>query len=101
MTSANISEPRFSHGRVILSDGVHHLVQQGRLNVLHYLERHLSGDWGDVPPERKRANEYGVNGRELLFSRYALTPTSRLYIITEGDRSVTSLWLVRRVLIQS
>lgn len=100
MSSADICESRFSQGRVIMSDGVSSLVQQGELNVLHYLERHLGGDWGDVTPQRSRANEHGVHNRELLFSRYPLRSDLLLYVITEGDRSITSMWLVSRVLIQ-
>lgn len=101
MSSDEIAAPLFSHGRVIMSAGVLALVQQEALNVPLYLERHLGGDWGDVTPQRSRANDQGIGNREMLFSRYTLRPDLLLYVITSGDRTITSMWLVARVLIQT
>ncbi len=84
-----------------MSSGVAELIQQGKLDIQHYLDRHLAGDWGDVTPERAQANEHAIHRRDLLFSAYILTPVHKLWIITEADRSLTTLLLIRTVLIQS
>lgn len=101
MSSTATSTTRFPLGKIVMTDGVASLVQLGYLDAQYYLERHGSADWGDVPPDRQRANDRAIYYRELLFSRYLINPSLRLYVITEGDRSVTSLLLVPRVALQN
>ena len=101
MSSTYYSRARFALGKVIINRNVESLVQEGSLNAQHYLDRHVNGDWGEVPPDRRRANDLGVHHRELLFSRYVLDQSSRLYVITDGERSVTTMWLVSRIAIQT
>jgi hypothetical protein len=54
------------------------------------LRRHASGDWGDVPPEDARQNEFGLKHGERLLSAYG-EGGNRFWIITERDRSVTTV----------
>ena len=56
------------------------------------LSRHASGDWGDLPPEDIELNEFGLKHGERLFSAYKQGET-RFWIITERDRSVTTVLL--------
>jgi hypothetical protein len=56
------------------------------------LERHLSGDWGDVPPEDTRENEFSVRCGFRIVSSYQVAG-ERLWVITERDRSATTLLL--------
>jgi hypothetical protein len=63
--------------------------QSGRL----LLARHASGDWGDVPPEDARLNDEAARTGERILSAYTLSDGTRLWIITEWDRSVTTLLL--------
>lgn len=60
------------------------------------LERHKAGDWGDLCAEDKAANEEDLKTGGRLFSNYkqgAGKGAPALYIITEADRSVTTLLL--------
>ncbi|ERY96118.1 hypothetical protein [Pseudomonas aeruginosa] len=85
---------RFSPGQVVMTIGVNELVQQGRLNPSSYLRRHLGGDWGDLDDSDKRQNDAALkSGEDRLFSSYQVTPDLKLWIITEWDRSVTTLLL--------
>jgi hypothetical protein len=59
--------------------------------VLPYVRRHASGDWGDVSAEDRRANEDALTTGARLFSAYQLPAGRRLWIITEADRSVTTV----------
>jgi hypothetical protein len=93
--------PRFRHGRVIMSSRVSDLVQQGRLNVQSYLQRHLSGDWGEVSARTLQANEAALRTKEALFSAYAIDSELKLWIITEADRTVTTLLIIRRIWTES
>ncbi|MGB3288570.1 MAG: hypothetical protein WBA83_04795 [Burkholderiaceae bacterium] len=85
---------RFSPGQLILTAGVDELVQQGRLNPSMYLRRHLGGDWGDLFGGDSQLNDAALaSGQDRLFSSYQVAPDLRLWIITEWDRSVTTLLL--------
>ncbi|HHZ9395373.1 plasmid related protein [Pseudomonas aeruginosa] len=74
--------------------GVDELVKQGQLNPVSYLRRHLDGDWGDLDDSDRRQNDVAMkSGDDRLFSSYQVTPGLKLWIITEWDRSVTTLLL--------
>ena len=88
------SEARFSPGQVVMTAGVDDLVRQGRLNPTPYLRRHLHGDWGDLDDDDRRQNDAALkSGEDRLFSSYQVTRDLKLWIITEWDRSVTTLLL--------
>ena len=60
----------------------------------HYLRRHHCGDWGDeLGTEDKQANEDALAVGTRLLSCYRTTGGDRLYIITEHDRSRTTVLL--------
>ncbi|HBP5443623.1 TPA: hypothetical protein ACKP1S_002850 [Pseudomonas aeruginosa] len=85
---------RFSPGQVVMTIGVDELVKQGQLNPVSYLRRHLDGDWGDLDDSDRRQNDVAMkSGDDRLFSSYQVTPGLKLWIITEWDRSVTTLLL--------
>ena len=88
------SQARFSPGQVVMTAGVDELVRQGRLNPSPYLRRHLHGDWGDLSDDDRRQNDAALkSGEDRLFSSYQVTRDLKLWIITEWDRSVTTLLL--------
>jgi len=60
---------------------------------LEYLLKHTQGDWGDLDPEDARENEYALGRRLRIFSAYTLQSGVRIWIITEADRSVTTVLL--------
>ncbi|EOE7418613.1 hypothetical protein ACKTMX_006263 [Pseudomonas aeruginosa] len=85
---------RFAPGQVVMTIGVDDLVQQGRLNPIPYLRRHLNGDWGDLDDYDRRQNDAALkSGEDRLFSSYQVAPSLQLWIITEWDHSVTTLLL--------
>jgi hypothetical protein len=89
-----VPNPQFRAGKVVVTAGVHELVQQGRLNPSEYLRRHLGGDWGDLCDSDRRQNDEALkSGQERLHSSYHIAPGLKLWIITEWDRSVTTLLL--------
>ncbi|WP_046482686.1 hypothetical protein [Pseudomonas veronii] len=89
-----VPDIRFSPGDIVLTAGVADLVQQGRLNPNPYLRRHLGGDWGDLDKCDRQQNDAALaSGEDRLFSSYKLAHDLKLWIITEWDRSVTTLLL--------
>lgn len=60
--------------------------------TLAALCRHASGDWGDLCPEDAQANDDALHQGGRLFSAYG-SREHRFWIITEADRSVTTILL--------
>jgi hypothetical protein len=58
-----------------------------------FLLRHRHGDWGDLDPEDRRANERALRLGDRLLSSYRTRLDAKLWIITEWDRSATTLLL--------
>ncbi len=81
----------FEPGTIIATPGTLILAEQG-LDLQVYLQRHLKGDWGDLDNDDKRVNQWAVELRLRILSIYH-TPLGDLWIITEADRSSTTLLL--------
>jgi hypothetical protein len=58
-----------------------------------FLKRHLRGDWGDVCAGDAAANDRAVCIGARILSRYTLRDGVPIWIITEGDRSATTILL--------
>lgn len=85
--------PLFPPGRVVATPGALALLEQVHKSALDLLSRHLSGDWGDLDQEDKTENELSLKYGFRLLSSYQVSDTDKIWIITEADRSVTTLLL--------
>ncbi len=85
----------FETGRLVMTRAVSDLVERGVLDPSLYLRRHIAGDWGELCDEDKHTNQQALSHGDRLFSSYDLSidEEPRLWIITEADRSVTTLLL--------
>ena len=83
----------FPLGQVVATPGALHVLDQKNVDSRMLLGRHQAGDWGDVPPEDRRENELSVNQGFRILSSYPLDDDQRVWIITEADRSVTTILL--------
>lgn len=54
---------------------------------------HVSGDWGQVGAQDARENALSLDRGFRLLSSYRLPSSDRIWIITEADRSLTTLLL--------
>ena len=83
----------FPLGRLVATPGALALLRRAGEDLLPaLLERHRSGDWGDVSPEDARENEVSVRYGFRVLSSYRVAG-ERLWLITEADRSVTTVLL--------
>ncbi|MGI4790190.1 MAG: hypothetical protein ACRYFS_15235 [Janthinobacterium lividum] len=57
------------------------------------VKRHVSGDWGELDEADRRENELSLKHGDRLLSSYGVAPGLRVWIITEADRSATTLLL--------
>ena len=55
------------------------------------LQRHASCDWGDICDEDKQMNDESLKSGNRLLSLYEVGEENPIYIITEADRSVTTI----------
>ena len=85
--------PRFLLGRVVATPGALEVLKKAHQNPTTFLHRHVCGDWGEVPEEDRLANEQALKGGLRLLSSYTTAGGTRIWIITEGDRSSTCLLL--------
>lgn len=60
---------------------------------LPYLMRHASNDWGDICTQDREENELGLREGFRIFSVYRLKDETTIWIITEADRSATTILL--------
>ena len=86
-----ILKPLFPLGNVYLTAGVAALDLDAE-DIARLLHRHQCGDWGDLDDEDKQANDRDLKLGERLLSRYD-TDAGSLYVITERDRSMTTVLL--------
>lgn len=84
----------FELGRVVATKGAIALLQERQVNPALLLLRHQLCDWGDLDQEDKCTNDEALKSGGRLFSSYNLHgPDHRVWIITEWDRSVTTILL--------
>jgi hypothetical protein len=84
---------RFPHGQLVATPGALELLGELEISPSSLLERHLSGDWGDVPKEDARENERSVKHGYRVLSSYDVGDSQRVWVITEADRSSTCVLL--------
>ncbi|MBV8347314.1 MAG: hypothetical protein JOZ49_07225 [Mycolicibacterium sp.] len=85
--------PLFPSGCLVATPGALALLEQTNKSPLEFLSRHLRGDWGDLCPEDKAENEFSLKNGFRILSSYQVSETRIVWIITEADRSVTTLLL--------
>lgn len=90
---AAAGRPLFALGQVLATPGALELLETHQLTALTFMLRHVSGDWGDICAEDRRSNADALQYGYRLMSVYVLSKAERLWIITEADRSRTTLLL--------
>ena len=85
----------FPLGDVVLTCGVAALVEAAQVDPLALLARHAACDWGDLCEEDKAQNNTALLPAQAgrLMSSYEINRQVKIWIITEWDRSVTTLLL--------
>ena len=80
-------------GQVVATPGALSALTEAGIHPFTLLSRHRRGDWGDLDSEDKHLNDISVDGEGRVLSAYTLTTGERIWIITEWDRSVSTLLL--------
>ncbi len=81
----------FPLGQTVVTRSAHNGVHPD--DVKACLDRHATGDWGDLGDDDRRANQMALDQGLRLFSAYNERAGVRFWIITEADRSATTVLL--------
>jgi hypothetical protein len=79
-------------GRVVATPGALKLLSQMGKDPFGYIARHATGDWGELCAVDRRQNEIALRDGLRVLSSYDVLP-GRVWIITEADRSITTILL--------
>lgn len=93
MTNPANQTPLFPLGRTVATPGAIEALDVAEETTIQLFARHQSGDWGEVPPEDAVENNRSVKQGFRLMSAYTLSTGVKTWVITEADRSVTTILL--------
>ena len=83
--------PRFNPGRLMITHNAKDALPRREVDAA--INRHLSGDWGDVCQSDWQRNEQALRDGDRLLSVYQTQAGEKFWIITESDRSTTTVLL--------
>ena len=86
-------KPLFRTGQFLATRGALSECGEQHVDIFTLLVRHATGDWGNVPPEDAKANAMAVYSGARIISSYPLPRGGNVWLITEADRSTTTLLL--------
>jgi hypothetical protein len=88
------AQPLFALGQLVATPGALDLLDRTATNVLAIIDRHQRGDWGVLSPEDLYANSLAVETGARILSSYQIGDANeKLWVLTEADRSATTLLL--------
>lgn len=86
-------EPMFALGQVVATSGALTTVTDLGVSPLDLIHRHVTGDWSDMRADDQHQNLLAIHSGLRIFSSYKLSSSTKIWIITEADRSSTTLLL--------
>lgn len=90
---------KFEAGQIVATPGAIDALAKANESASTYLRRHFTGDWGNMSADDKAQNDEAIahegilDQQDRVMSGYELTDSTRIWIITEYDRSVTTVLL--------
>lgn len=86
-------KPKFQLGMLVATPAALEALEAADQTPLDFIVRHVTGDWGVLDEEDKALNERAVVEGYRIMSAYELQTGVKLWLITEWDRSRTTLLL--------
>ena len=91
MSGQKIPVGLFHLGRIVSTPGALQCLAQ--IDIIMSIQRHQAGDWGDLCEEDRHQNDIALERGGRLVSVYHSSAGLKFYVITEADRSVTTILL--------
>ena len=86
-------QPAFQLGQIVASPSALVAIERAGQKPAEFLARHATRDWGDLSVEDQKGNDYSLQHGFRLLSSYRTNAGDTIWIITEADRSATTLLL--------
>ena len=83
----------FSLGQIVATPGALAALEKAGQQPHEFLSRHVHGEWGNVPDEDRTENQFSLERGFRLLSSYCTAANETVWVITEADRTVTTLLL--------
>jgi hypothetical protein len=93
MEILHLRGPLFPLGRILATPGALEALQKANQQPWEFLAKHACGDWGDLDAHDSAENDFSLDHGFRLLSSYTTAAGDKLWIITEADRSATTLLL--------
>ena len=86
-------KPLFDLGQLVATPGALAALEKSGQSPMAFLTRHVTGDWGDIPEDDRKENQFSLENGFRLMSSYTTSAGDRVWVITENNRSHTTLLL--------
>lgn len=86
-------KPLFDLGQLVATPGALAALEKSGQSPMEFLSRHVTGDWGEIPEEDRKENQFSLEKGFRLMSSYRTTANDVVWVITESSRSHTTLLL--------
>ena len=89
-----VTNPTFALGQLVATRGVNDMIAENEdfaKFVTKSLNRHVKRDWGDLGAEDKKENDFSLKEGFRILSAYEAEGVPKIWIITEADRSATTI----------
>jgi len=83
--------PKFPLGKVVATPGALEALQRAGQSMDFFLAKHVNGDWGEVTGADDKANMVALREGGRLLSAYSTLKGEKIWVITEYDRSTTTI----------
>ena len=84
---------KFGLGKLVITPAARESLEESDEEAMFFITRHANGDWGVVSDQDGRRNDEAVRDGDRILSAYVLLNDVRIWVITEWDRSVTTVLL--------
>lgn len=84
---------KFHPGQIVATPAALTVFEIAGQSPMGFLQRHVMGDWGDVDEHDRQENELSLQNGWRILSAYTLSNGTKIWIITEADRSATTFLL--------
>ena len=95
--NSNITRPnigaRFPIGETFITAGAQEALDVAGQTAIQFLRRHIACNWGEISEDDAQENELSLTEGFRLLSAYRTVKGQRIWIITEADRSATTILL--------
>jgi len=86
-------KPLFDLGQLVATPGALAALEKSGQSPMDFLSRHVTGDWGEIPEEDRKENQFSLERGFRLLSSYRTHANVVVWVITESSRSHTTLLL--------